>query len=83
MGECFFEYEFKEDIPISIVDGIIIILLPVYWSLLLSISCEYFVENDINLLLLGTKSYGMNTYLIIIAGIQKSGEFKVYCCYFQ
>ena len=46
--------------------------------MLLSISCEDVVENDITLLLLGTYSHGINTSLMIIAGMEKVRKFNVY-----
>ena len=83
IGECIVEYKLEDEILISIAGGIVLILLFVYWLLLLRISCEDFVENDINLLLLGTYSYGMNTLLIIIVEMEKVGKCNVYLCYFQ
>ena len=46
--------------------------------MLLSISCEDVVENDITLLLLGTYSHGINTSLMIIAGMEKGWNCNVY-----
>ena len=46
--------------------------------MLLSISCEDFVENDITLLIWGTYSYGMSTSLMIIVGMETVGTFHVY-----
>ena len=71
MGECIIDYKLEVEILISIVDCIVVIILFACWSLLLSTSCEVFVKNDITLLLLGAYSYGMNTSLMIIAGIEK------------
>ena len=82
MGEYIVEYELEEEILITIVDGIVLILLFLCWLLLLSVSCEDLVENDINLLLLGTYSCGMNTSLIILVGIEKFGKFNVYLLLF-
>ena len=82
MGEYIVEYELEEEILITIVDGIVLILLFLCWLLLLSVSCEDLVENDINLLLLGTYSCGMNTSLIILVGIENFGKFNVYLLLF-
>ena len=72
MGEFIVEYELEEEILISIVDGIAVIILFVCSLLLLSIACEDFVENDITLLLLGAYLYRINTSLMIIAGMEKN-----------
>ena len=82
MGRYIVEYELEEEILITIVDGIVLILLFLCWLLLLSVSCEDLVENDINLLLLGTYSCGMNTSLIILVGKEKFGKFNVYLLLF-
>ena len=83
MGECTVEYELEEDIPISIVEDVVLISLFISLLILLSVSFEDFVENNINLLLFSTYLYGMNTSLIIIEGIDFLEKLTCIYCYFQ
>ena len=83
MGECTVEYELEEDIPISIVEDVVLISLFISLLILLSVSFEDFVENNINLLLFSTYLYGMNISLMIIKGMEKVGNLTCIYCYLQ